>query len=100
MTLIIVHKCMYGLELDTFLCMVLLLLAQNVCHTKDKIIEAKEEESQQHAELLKQSQTECENLRIMIKVSIGIMSIPSWLKHINWITKIAMCKCSLRAVLC
>ena len=52
--------------------MVLLPLAQNVCHTKDKIIEAKEEESQQQAELLRQSQTKCENLRIMMKVGIGI----------------------------
>ena len=69
--------------------------AQNVCITKDKIIEAKEEESQQHTELLKQSQTECENLRIMIKVSIGIMCIPSWLKHINRITRIAIIMCTL-----
>ena len=52
--------------------MVLLPLPQNVCHTKDKIIEAKEEESQQQEELLRQSQTECENLRIMMKVSIAV----------------------------
>ena len=70
---VIFHRCMYEFELDFYAWFYCHWHAQNVCITKDKIIEAKEEESQQHTELLKQSQTECENLRIMIKVSIGIM---------------------------
>ena len=80
---VIIHKWLYGLGLDTFSWMVLLPLAQNVCHTKDKIIEAKEEESQQQAELLRQSQTECENLRIMMKVSIGFLRYHNDSSYLN-----------------
>lgn len=53
-----------------FPCMFCMLLAQSVCHTKDKIIEGREAESQQQTQLLRQCQAECENLSLKIKVSI------------------------------
>ena len=47
-----------------------MLLAQSVCHTKDKIIEGRETENQQQTQLLRQCQAKCENLSLKIKVSI------------------------------
>ena len=44
-------------------------MVQSACHTKDKIIEGREAESQQQTQLLMQSRAECENLSLKIKVS-------------------------------
>ena len=54
-----------------------MLLVQNVCHTKDKIIEGREAESQQQTQLLRQCQVECENLSLKIKVStcVGLVNV-------------------------
>ena len=54
-----------------------MLLIQNVCHTKDKIIEGREAESQQQTQLLRQCQAECENLSLKIKVStcVGVVDV-------------------------